>query len=250
MKYKKRILCMIVGIFCAGLFSGCVRLPWDFHSSQEAQKYVLRRLENKYHKPFVFTEEPEYKEEKIGIHWIRGKIAPEDAPEQEAYVYARNTAMFTDNYHAYYYADSLIPLAEALFAGKEYIKDMEITVSGRRSSTKWSGKEPLEEYIEKGEYQIYADVYLYENLTDEEYVEQVCLLIRTISGCGLHVQLDVWDTEDEWIFRAFPDDGELAEDKENILKTIYSHRSLMESLEDYEKWKAEQEQSVEESRPE
>ncbi len=68
-------------------------------------------------------------------------------------------------------------------------------------------------------------------------------MINEISGCGLHVQLDVWDKSDEWIFRAFPDDGELVNDKEYILEQIYSYRSLRESTKDYEEWKNQNQQN-------
>lgn len=239
MKHKRAVICILVGILCIGFLGGCAKLPWGFNSSEEAQKYVLKKLKHKYHETFVFTEEPTYKEEKIGIHWISGEIAPEDDPDKTATVYARNTAMFEDTYHAYYFADRLSELASKLFEDKDYIKDTCITVKGRGSDTKWIGKETLNEYLEKGEYQIIADIYLYENLSDEEYVEQTSLLIKEISGCGLHVQMDIWDKSDEWIYRAFPDDGELAEDKDEILRKIHSHRSLMESIEDYEEWKKE-----------
>ena len=240
-RYKKVLLAMIVGVLCLGVISGCGKVSCDFHSTQEAQKYVLSKLKNKYHETFVFVEEPDYKEEKIGLNWISGKIVPEDDPEKIAFVYARNTGMFTDNYHVYDYADQIRELAVPLFAEKDYIKETCITVQGRRSDTAWTGKEPLEEYVEKGEYDIIADVYLYEDRTDEEYVEQICLLIGEISGCELNVQLDIWDKSDEWIFRAFPDDGELVKDREYILEQIHSHRSLRESMDDYEEWKKQME---------
>lgn len=248
MRYKKALFGILAGILCIGLLSGCGRLPWDFRSSEEAQKYVLSKLKRKYHQTFVFTEEPRYKEEKIGIHWISGKIAPKDDPEEVASVYARNTAMFKDTYHVYYFADPIRELAADLFKDKDYIKETKITVKGRSSNTKWTGKETLEEYLEKGEYQIIADVYLYENQTDEEYVEQICLLIDVISKCNLHVQLDVWDKSDEWIFRAFPDDGELVKDQEYILEMIHSHRSLRENDEYYEEWKKQCQKNESESK--
>lgn len=241
MKHKKVLLVIVAAFLCVGLFSGCGKLPWDFKSSEEAQKYVLSTLKNKYKESFVFTKEPQYKEEKIGIYWIRGEVAPEGEPEKVATVYARNTGMFEDTYHTYYFADQIKELAAQIFKDKDYIRETEITVKGRSSDTKWTGKETLDEYLEKGEYQIIADVYLYENLTDEEYVEQICLLIKEISGCGLHVQLDVWDKSDRWIFRAFPDDGEMVNDREYILEKIHANRGLRESMDNYEEWKRQNE---------
>lgn len=243
MKCKKIMLGLVMIALCMGLFSGCINLPWDFRSSEEAQAYVLSRLEKKYQKSFVFVEEPTYKEEKIGIHWISGKIAPEDDPQKVARVYARNTAMFEDTYHAYFFADQLRERAAALFDSNDCIRDMEITVKGRGTDTLWTGEEAIEEYLEKGEYEIIADVYLYEDRPDEEYVEQIQLLIEEINGCGLNIQLDVWDKPDEWIYRVFADDVELAKDGDYILESIHSHRSLRESIEDYEQWKKENQEN-------
>lgn len=158
-------------------------------------------------------------------------------------MYARNTAMFEDTYHAYFFADQLRELAAAFFADKPYIKEMEITVKGRGTDTLWTGEETVEEYVEKGEYEIIADVYLYEDRPDEEYLEQILLLIEEINGCGLNIQLDVWDKADEWIYRVFADDVELAKDRDYILESIHSHRSLRESIEDYEQWKKENQEN-------
>lgn len=237
MNGKKILLSILAGLFCFGIFSGCGSRPWDFQSTEEAQTYVLRRLKHKYHETFVFTEEPRYKEEKIGIHWISGKIAPKDTPEKTATVYARNTAKFNDTYHIYYFSEQIEELVYPFFSDKDYIKEIKIEVKGRGSNTEWTGKESIEKYLEKGEYQIIADIYLNENLTDAEYAQQIALLIDAISDCGLHIQMDVWDKPDEWIFRAFPDDGKIAKDQESIVDKIISHRSLRESMEDYEKWK-------------
>lgn len=63
----------MVAILCTGLFCGYIKLPWDFNSSEEAKRYVLSKLMDKYNETFVFIEEPQYKEEKIDIHWIRGR---------------------------------------------------------------------------------------------------------------------------------------------------------------------------------
>lgn len=246
MKGKKILLCLLTGLLCMGMLTSCVRLPWDFRSSEEAQTYVLSKLQRKYGETFVFVEEPTYKEEQIGIHWISGNVAPENHPDQVATVYARNTALFKDNYHAYYFADQLQELAKPLLEGKDYIKEAEFHVQGRSSGAKWTGEEPVEEYIEQGEYDIIVDIYLNEDLSDEVYVEQVCDLIRTISNCGLLIRLDIWDRPDEWIFRAYADDGALADHPENVLNTIQANRSLRESMDDYKAWKAEhQTQSAE-----
>ena len=74
MRYKKLILGMITSVFCLGLLNGCNRYSCDFHSSEEAQKYVLAKLKDKYKEEFVITKVKTYKEEKIGLNWVIAEV--------------------------------------------------------------------------------------------------------------------------------------------------------------------------------
>ena len=79
----------------------------DFNSSEEAQKYVLAKLKDKYDKGVTVTEGSDYKEEKIGLNWILVKVSKKYNPLRTATVYARNTGLFEDNYYVYYYSDEI-----------------------------------------------------------------------------------------------------------------------------------------------
>ena len=70
MRYTKLILGVLIGVFFLGVLNGCKGYSCDFHSSEEAQKYVLAKLKDKYREKFVITEVMTYKEEKIGLNWI------------------------------------------------------------------------------------------------------------------------------------------------------------------------------------
>ena len=48
MRYKKIVLSIIASVLCLGLLSGCGGYSHDFNSSEEAQKYVLAKLKDKY----------------------------------------------------------------------------------------------------------------------------------------------------------------------------------------------------------
>ena len=50
MRYKKIVLSIIASVLCLGLLSGCGGYSHDFNSSEEAQKYVLAKLKDKYDK--------------------------------------------------------------------------------------------------------------------------------------------------------------------------------------------------------
>lgn len=114
MRYKKFVSSIIASVLCLGLLNGCGGYSHDFNSSEEAQKYVLAKLKDKYDKGFTVTEVSEYKEEKIGLNWILVKVSEKGVSLRTATVYARNTGFFEDNYHIYYFSDEIKKLAEPL----------------------------------------------------------------------------------------------------------------------------------------
>ena len=67
MRYKKLILGMITSVFCLGLLNGCNRYSCDFHSSEEAQKYVLAKLKDKYKEEFVITKSKDLQRRKKSV---------------------------------------------------------------------------------------------------------------------------------------------------------------------------------------
>ena len=48
MRYKKFLLGVIASVLCLGLLNGCSGYSHDFNSSEEAQKYILSKLKDKY----------------------------------------------------------------------------------------------------------------------------------------------------------------------------------------------------------
>ena len=52
MRYIKLILGVLTGVFFLGILNGCNHDSADFHSSEEAQKYVLAKLKDKYKEKF------------------------------------------------------------------------------------------------------------------------------------------------------------------------------------------------------
>ena len=48
-----------------------------------------------------------YKEEKIGLNWIMAEVSSKENSSQTATVYTRNTGLFEDSYHVYYYFDEI-----------------------------------------------------------------------------------------------------------------------------------------------
>ena len=144
MRYKKFLLGVIASVLCLGLLNGCSSYSHDFNSSEEAQKYILSKLKDKYNEEFIITEVKKYKEEKIGLNWIMAEVSSKENSSQTATIYTRNTGLFEDSYHVYYYSDEIKELATPLFQDKPFIRGYQIEVQGHTTTTEWNGKESVE----------------------------------------------------------------------------------------------------------
>ena len=169
MRYIKLILGVLTGVFFLGVLNGCKGYSCDFHSSEEAQKYVLAKLKDKYREKFVITEVMTYKEEKIGLNWMIAEVSSKEDSSKTARVYARNTGYFKDDYHVYYYRDEIKKRVEPLCKEKDYIQKYETEIEGHTTTTEWTGKETLKKYVDKAEYTAILKIYLQENQTDRQY---------------------------------------------------------------------------------
>ncbi|EGT3799796.1 hypothetical protein REL12_000400 [Clostridioides difficile] len=236
MRYKKIGLGVIASVLCLGLLNGCSGYSHDFNSSEEAQKYVSSKLEDKYNEEFTITEVKKYKEEKIGLNWIMVKVSSKEKPSQTATVYARNTGLFEDSYHVYYYSDEIKELANPLFQDKSFIRDYQLEVQGHTTTTKWNGKESEEEYLKKKEYEIESHIYLNEGKTDEEYAEEISCIMQEIIESDLVFNISVYTNDDDLIFYSLPEQHSQP-DVEVILEKIADVRRQQETQKNYKEWK-------------
>lgn len=236
MRYKKIVLSIIASVLCLGLLSGCGGFSHDFHSSEEAQKYVLAKLKDKYNEEFTITEVKKYKEEKIGLNWISVEVSSKENSSQTATVYARNTGLFKDSYHVYYYSDKIKELATPLFKDKTFIRNFQLDVQGHMTTTEWNGKEEVEEYLKKSEYEIEVNIYLNDGKTDEEYAEEISYIMQEIVESDLIFNISVYTNDDNLIFYSLPEQHSQP-DVEVILEKMEDVRSLQETKEDYKEWK-------------
>ena len=236
MRYKKIVLSIIASVLCLGLFSGCGGYSHDFNSSEEAQKYVLAKLKDKYNEEFTIKEVKKYKEEKIGLNWISVEVSSKENSSQTATVYARNTGLFEDSYHVYYYSDEIEELATPLFQDKSFIRNYQLEVQGHTTTTEWNGKESVKEYLKKREYEIETSIYLNEGKTDEEYAEEISYIMLQIVESDLVYNISVYTNDDNIIFYSLPEQHSQP-DVEAILEKMEDVRSLQETKEDYKEWK-------------
>ena len=187
-------------------------------------------------KGFNATEISNYKEEKIGLNWILVKVSEKDDSLRTATVYARNTGLFEDSYHVYYYSDEIEELATPLFQDKSFIRNYQLEVQGHTTTTEWNGKESVKEYLKKREYEIETSIYLNEGKTDEEYAEEISYIMQEIVESDLVFNISVYTNDDNIIFYSLPEQHSQP-DVEAILEKMEDVRSLQETKEDYKEWK-------------
>ena len=236
MRYKKIVLSIIASVLCLGLLNGCSCYSHDFNSSEEAQKYILSKLKGKYNEEFIITEVKEYKEEKIGLNWIRANVSSKENSSQIATVYTRNTGFFEDSYHVYYYSDEIEELATLLFQDKPFIRNYQLEVQGHTTTTEWNGKESVEEYLKKREYEIETSIYLNEGKTDEEYAEEISHIMQEIVESDLVFNISVYTNDDNIIFYSLPEQHNQP-DVEAILEKMEDVKRQQETKKDYKEWK-------------
>ncbi|MFR2738459.1 MAG: hypothetical protein ACLTA2_07035 [[Clostridium] innocuum] len=218
------------------MLNGCGGYSHDFNSSEEAQKYVLAKLEDKYNEEFTITEVKKYKKEKMGLNWIMAEVSSKENSSQTATIYARNTGLFEDSYHVYYYSDEIKELANPLFQDKSFIRDYQLEVQGHTTTTEWNGKENLEEYLKKREYEIETNIYLNEEKTDEEYAEEIFYIMQEIVESDLVFNISVYTNDDDLIFYSLPEQHGQP-DVEVILEKMADVKRQQKTQKDYKEWK-------------
>ena len=200
------------------------------------KKYVLAKLKDKYNEEFIITEVKKYKEEKIGLNWIMAEVSNKENSSQTATVYARNTGLFEDNYHIYYYSDIIKELATPLFQDKPFIRDYQLEVQGHTTTTEWNGKESVEEYLKKREYEIETNIYLNEGKTDKEYAEEISYIMQEIIESDLVFNISVYTNDDNLIFYSLPEQHSQP-DVEVILEKMEDVKRQQKTQKDYKEWK-------------
>lgn len=241
MKYKKVLAGVIAGVIFLGVFSACGKYSSDFKSSEEAQKYVLVKLEDKYNEKFTVTDLRKYKEEKIGLNWIIVDVQNKKNKSKTATVYARNTGYFKDDYHINYYSKKLEKLLIPLCQNKDYIKKYDIKIDGHMTSTKWNGKESLEEYLKKEEYTATLEIYLEKGKTDEQYAKQIFDWLKVLEKTDYNISVSVKVQGDDLII-FYKELGSLNKDLskysiEEIMNNIDKNRQTGTTIKNYKEWK-------------
>ena len=101
---------------------------------------------------------------------------------------------------------------------------------------KWNGKESIEEYLEKREYEIEVYLYLNDRKTDEEYAKEISDIMQEIVKSDLNFDISVYVNDEDLIFYSLPDQH-IKPDIEVILEEMDDVKSQQETLKNYKEWK-------------
>lgn len=109
-------------------------------------------------------------------------------------------------------------------------------VQGHTTTTEWNGKENIEEYLKKREYEIETNIYLNEGKTDEEYAEKISHIMQEIVESDLVFNISVYTNDDNLIFYSLPEQHSQP-DVEVILEKMEDVKRQQKTQKDYKEWK-------------
>lgn len=100
----------------------------------------------------------------------------------------------------------------------------------------WNGKESVEEYLKKREYEIETSIYLNEGKTDKEYAEELSYIMQEIVESDLVFNISVYTSDDNLIFYSLPEQHSQP-DVEVILEKMADVKRQQKTQKDYKEWK-------------
>ena len=127
-------------------------------------------------------------------------------------------------------------IATPLFQDKPFIRGYQIEVQGHTTTTEWNGKESVEEYLKKREYEIETSIYLNEGKTDKEYAEELSYIMQEIVESDLVFNISVYTSDDNLIFYSLPEQHSQP-DVEVILEKMADVKRQQKTQKDYKEWK-------------
>lgn len=100
----------------------------------------------------------------------------------------------------------------------------------------FNGKESVEEYLKKREYEIETSIYLNEGKTDKEYAEEISYIMQEIVESDLVFNISVYTNDNNLIFYSLPEQHSQPE-VEVILEKMEDVKRQQETKKDYKEWK-------------
>ena len=98
------------------------------------------------------------------------------------------------------------------------------------------GKESVEEYLKKREYEIETSIYLNEGKTDKEYAEEISHIMQEIVESNLVLNISVYTNDNNLIFYSLPEQHSQPE-VEVILGKMEDVKRQQETKKDYKERK-------------
>ena len=113
---------------------------------------------------------------------------------------------------------------------------MILEIEGHPTSTEWTGKESIEEYLEKAEYTVMLKIYLQDGKAESEYAEEISDLMQRIMQSDLNIHFLVYANGENPIFYSLPEEHRQS-DVDFILEEMYNIKSLQGVNGTCDEWK-------------
>ena len=189
----KRTFWVYIAILTILLAGGCMGI----NGEERLQQKLLRRMENKYDTRFTIVES-QYSEYPL-MNVLVATLVSVDNPEYECTGYINSAGKFEDDYSIVFFRDELEDYYSPI-CNQDFVSDFEVIIEGQQTSDDLTCLS-FEEYIERRDYYATLVVYLYDGKTDDEYADEIYLLLSEIDSFdGAVYMFHVKTTDDTRIY--------------------------------------------------
>ncbi len=205
--------------------SGAIGRKHYFENQEEAEKYLLAGLKERYGKEFIIISSDSYDEYGpiYGDVYV-AKVAPADNTEQIFGGRTLQTGAVTDTYGEFIFWDVLTGEIEAVCESTPYLVDFTVKIECGYTEYAWTPQDDAQEFLEKSSGNVRVNARLENGKSAEEYTELILDFLERIYQCKStdRLLLNVTDKDKNDLFFGYisvnTDSQQLT--KEDILENI------------------------------
>jgi hypothetical protein len=201
MMVKNKIIGTVVACVCCLSVSGCSIVKEeirtiikysneDYTNKEEAEKFVLSTLKEKYNKEFEIVESEYGYYKDRGVKRYQGPCCEKAHPEKAFSVVATSVGEFNDNYPLAFFEDELLKMGDELLFGDPMIEQYSVNLKGGFTSENnvYTPKDSAITYFKTCVGRAGIVVLLQSGYSDEEYAKEIKLLYDEL----YEIYGDIW----------------------------------------------------------
>lgn len=207
------------------LLGGC-QMKKKFDNQEEAKKYLLSALKEKYEMDFEVIGNELYKNYgPIYGDAYSCMIAPSDDMSKEANARVTQTGTLSDDWAVYFFAEEAELKAEEICEKKEYILDYEVSLEAPATTHKWEKEDELDTYLLKSGAYDEITLYFEKGKSDEEYMDFISDFLNELYQLDINTIVKAKVGEEEILWLKVKTLGK------NVTKP-YTEEQIRENIED------------------